>query len=119
MGIVCANCAIFGIWPGAGRTLTKAALGNHLRFVVAPCLLLTGLVHLGHRVASAGGVTGVDRLGLSMLIGLRASSPVIGLVVLHQVPRGEDLIGIGLVIGRLAGHRDSESSLLEGATRTS
>jgi inner membrane transporter RhtA len=164
------NLGALGLAAGGAFLLTEIRLAGHplgFAFAFANCLLFTAYIVLGHRVAEEGGVTGVDRLGLSMLVALvvitpfgiwgalptvgaplllgagvgvgvcssvipyvcdqlamarlprptfalmlsllPASATVIGLIVLHQVPRVTDVLGIGLVIAGIALHHEAST----------
>jgi inner membrane transporter RhtA len=136
-------------------------------FAFANCALFMLYVVLGHRIAQDGGATGIDRLGMAMLIALvvvtpigisgalpaitnlplllagigvgicssvipyvcdqlamarlpratfalllallPASATVIGILVLHQLPTLLESLGILLVAGGVALHRESEA----------
>jgi inner membrane transporter RhtA len=132
-------------------------------FAFANCLLFTLYIVLGHRVAEAGGVEGIDKLGAAMLVAmvvavpfglhealpafhapslllagigvgiassvipyvadqlamarlpratfalmlalLPATATAIGFLVLRQIPKPIELLGIGLIIVAVALHR--------------
>lgn len=66
-----------GGWLLSGARFASDPLG--FAFAFANCALFMGYVLLGHRIANddnAGGVTGIDRLGASMLIALVAITPL-------------------------------------------
>jgi len=62
-----------------GWVLTGVRLGGELLgylFAFANCTLFMLYVVLGHRIAENGGTTGIDRLGLAMLIAMLTVSPL-------------------------------------------
>lgn len=69
--------AAAGGWLLSGARFASDPLG--FAFAFANCALFMGYVVLGHRIANddtAGGVTGIDRLGASMLIALLVITPL-------------------------------------------
>lgn len=153
--------AIAGVYLLTRVRLTGEPLGY--LFAFANCLLFVLYIVLGHRIAKAGGVEGIERLGAAMLVAavvavpfgfkqaipafhspalllaaigvgisssvipyvadqlamarlpratfalmlslLPAAATVIGFVVLKQIPKPVELLGIGLVIVAVALHR--------------
>ena len=81
-----------------GVHLASQPLG--LAFAFANAGLFATYIVIAHRVAQAG-ISGIDGLGIAMLI-----ATVIGLLVLAQVPTPAELIGIALVVAGVAVHRD-------------
>jgi inner membrane transporter RhtA len=64
---------------GGGWILTDVRLGGEplgYLFAFANCALFMLYIVLGHRIAQDGGTTGIDRLGLAMLIALVTVSPI-------------------------------------------
>jgi inner membrane transporter RhtA len=62
-----------------GWILTDARFGGEplgYLFAFANCVLFMLYVVLGHRIAQGGGVSGIDRLGMAMLIALITVSPI-------------------------------------------
>ena len=66
--------AAAGGWILTGVHFAGAPLGFFFAF--ANCVLFMLYVALGHRVAQGGGVAGIDRLAMAMLIALVAVSPL-------------------------------------------
>jgi len=67
-------CAAAGGW-----LLTRARFEGELAaylFAFANCALFMGYIIFGHRIAQSGGATGIDRLGLAMLIAMVIVSPI-------------------------------------------
>ncbi len=122
---------------GGAAVLTSVQLAGQplgLAFAFANCAGFMIYIMLGHRFANtaAGGgdpsglpLSGIDQLGLSMLIAAAVATPFgigpaarafthpawllwgvgVGVIVLAQVPTARDLAGIGLVILGVALHR--------------
>lgn len=72
--IVALILAAAGGWVLTDVRLSGEPLGY--LFAFANCALFMLYVVLGHRIAQDGGVSGIDRLGLAMLIALGAVSPI-------------------------------------------
>jgi inner membrane transporter RhtA len=157
--------ATAGGWVLTDVRLSGEPLGYIFAF--ANCALFVLYIVLGHRIAQDGGVSGIDRLGMAMLIALVTVSPigltdalrafqqpvlllagigvgicssvipyvcdqlamarlsratfalllsllpasatVIGILVLRQIPTLVELLGIVLVAGGVALHRDQNT----------
>jgi len=69
-----------------------------LAFSFANCALFTLYIVLGHRIAAAGGSTGIDRLAAAMLIAAVAISPV-GIAAALVVFTHPLLLGAGCGVG--------------------
>ena len=67
-------------------------------FAFANCALFVLYVLLGHRIARDGGATGVDRLGIAMLIAAMAVTPV-GLTGALPAFNQPLLVGAGIAVG--------------------
>jgi inner membrane transporter RhtA len=64
---------------GGGWVLTDLRLSGEplgYMFAFANCALFVLYIVLGHRIAQDGGVSGIDRLGMAMLIALITVSPI-------------------------------------------
>src|ERR1039457_7285185 len=114
--------AVGGVFVLTAVRLSSQPLG--FVFAFANCIGFMLYVMLGHRIANTGAgggdspaspMSGIDQLGLSMLIAALVATPfgivpaaatVIGLIVLGQVPTLQDIAGIGLVIVGVAIHHD-------------
>lgn len=73
------NILAFLLAAGGGWLLTDVRFsGQPLGFVfaLANCIFFMLYVILGHRIAQDGGTTGIDRLGVSMLIALLVITPI-------------------------------------------
>lgn len=73
------NVLALGLTVGGVTLLTEIRLAGHpIGFVFAfgNCVLFAGYLVLGHKGAADGGVAGVDRIGMSMLIAMVAITPV-------------------------------------------
>ncbi len=69
-----------------------------LAFSFANCALFTLYIVLGHRIAAAGGSTGIDRLAAAMLIAAVAISPA-GIAAASAAFRHPLLLGAGCGVG--------------------
>jgi inner membrane transporter RhtA len=69
-----------------------------LAFSFANCALFTLYIVLGHRIAAAGGSTGIDRLAAAMLIAAVAISPA-GIAAATGAFRHPLLLGAGCGVG--------------------
>lgn len=67
-------------------------------FAFANCALFMVYVVLGHRIAQNGGTTGIDRLGLAMLIAMLTVSPI-GFAGALQAFREPKLLLAGIGVG--------------------
>lgn len=67
-------------------------------FAFANCILFVLYVVLGHRVAQAGGATGIDRLGAAMLVALIVVSPI-GLTEAFSALTQPNLLLAGIGVG--------------------
>ena len=88
--------AAVGGWVLTDVRLSGEPLGYLFAFV--NCGLFMLYVLLGHRIAQNGGATGIDRLGLAMLIAMVTVSPVgfTGAIPTFQQPY---LLGAGIGVG--------------------
>jgi inner membrane transporter RhtA len=123
------NLAALIVTIGGVAVLTEVRLTGQpagYAFAFANCAGFMLYVILAHRIATtataglagdggASPLVGVDEFGAAMLIAavvtfalmlalLPAVATIIGLLVLHQIPTGQDLAGIGLVIAGIAVH---------------
>src|SRR5215211_1919090 len=73
------NIAALALAAGGGWILTDVRFGGEplgYLFAFANCALFMLYVVLGHRIAQDGGTTGIDRLGMAMLIALVTVFPI-------------------------------------------
>ena len=73
------NVTALMLAAAGGWVLTGVRLGGEplgYLFAFANCILFMLYVVLGHRIAQNGGTTGIDRLGLAMLIAMLTVSPL-------------------------------------------
>jgi inner membrane transporter RhtA len=95
------NVAALLLAAAGGWVLTDVRLGGEplgYLFAFANCALFMLYVVLGHRIAQNGGATGIDRLGLAMLIAMLTVSPFgfTGALPAFQQPR---LLWAGIGVG--------------------
>jgi inner membrane transporter RhtA len=93
------NLAAMTLATAGVYVLTDVRLGSEplgLLFAFANCLLFMLYILLGHRIASAGGASGIDRLAAAMLIATVAALPI-GLR--DAVPAFTDPLLLGAAIG--------------------
>ena len=95
------NVAALMLAAVGGWVLTDARLAGEplgYLFAFANCALFMMYVVLGHRIAQNGGATGIDRLGLAMLIAMMTVSPLgfTGALPAFQQPH---LLGAGIGVG--------------------
>ncbi len=108
--------AVAGVYLLTDVRLVAEPLG--IVFATVNAVLFALYIVLGHRVARAETLPGIDGLGLSMLIAavialpvgavqaVPATATVIGVVVLTQIPTGWEIAGVLLVVAGVAIHRD-------------
>jgi len=73
------NIAALALAAGGGWILTDVRFGGEplgYLFAFANCALFMAYVIFGHRIAQDGDTTGIDRLGMAMLIALIMVSPI-------------------------------------------
>jgi inner membrane transporter RhtA len=88
--------AVAGVALLSEVKLTGQPVG--LAFSFANCALFTLYIVLGHRIAAAGGSTGIDRLAAAMLIAAVAISPA-GIAAASGAFRHPLLLGAGCGVG--------------------
>jgi inner membrane transporter RhtA len=95
------NVAALLLAAGGGWMLTKVRLGGDALgyvFAFANCALFMLYVVLGHRIAQDGGATGIDRIGMAMLIALVIVAPL-GFVGAIPAFRRPQLLLAGVGVG--------------------
>lgn len=73
------NFVALALAAGGVYVLTDVRIAGELfgyLFAFANCALFVLYVVLGHRIASAGGTEGIDRLGAAMLVAMAAALPI-------------------------------------------
>jgi len=88
--------AAAGVYVLTDLRLASAPLGY--LFAFANCLLFIAYILLGHRIATSGGTSGVDRLGAAMLIATVAALPI-GLRDATPAFTDPLLLGAGIGVG--------------------
>jgi inner membrane transporter RhtA len=88
--------AICGVYILTNARFEGAAIGYFYAF--ANCALFLIYIVLGYRIAGKGAASGIDRLGMAMLIALAVSLPIgfSDAAVAFTVP---ELLGAGIVVG--------------------
>jgi inner membrane transporter RhtA len=95
------NAAALALAVGGVALLSEVKLGGQpagLAFSFANCALFTLYIVLGHRIAAAGGSTGIDRLAAAMVIAAVAISPL-GLAAAAVAFTHPLLLGAGCGVG--------------------
>jgi inner membrane transporter RhtA len=95
------NAAALALAVGGVALLSEVKLGGQpagLAFSFANCALFTLYIVLGHRIAAAGGSTGIDRLAAAMLIAAVAITPV-GIAAAAVAFTHPLLLGAGCGVG--------------------
>jgi inner membrane transporter RhtA len=95
------NVAALALAAGGGWILTELRLGGEplgYLFAFANCALFMLYVVLGHRIAQDGGATGIDRLGMAMLIALLTILPI-GFYGALPALKQPDLLLAGVGVG--------------------
>jgi len=95
------NIAALGLAAVGVYTLTDVRIAGEpigFLFAFANCALFVPYVVLGHRLAQDGGASGIDRLGVSMLIALAAVTPLTAASVVPALGHPL-LIGAGIGVG--------------------
>ncbi len=95
------NVAALMLAGVGGWILTDVRLGGEpvgYLFAFANCMLFVLYVVLGHRIAQNGGATGIDRLGLAMLIAMISVSPL-GFTGALPAFRQPHLLWAGIAVG--------------------
>jgi inner membrane transporter RhtA len=95
------NAAALVLAAGGGWVLTDVRFGGEplgYLFAFANCALFMLYVVLGHRIAQDGGTTGIDRLGMAMLIAMITVSPI-GFTDALQAFRQPKLLLAGIGVG--------------------
>jgi inner membrane transporter RhtA len=95
------NVAALLLAASGGWMLTKVRLGGDAlayAFAFANCALFMLYVVLGHRIAQDGGATGIDRIGMAMLIALVIVAPL-GFVGAIPAFRRPQLLLAGVGVG--------------------
>ena len=95
------NIAALALAAGGGWILTGIRFSGEpigYLFAFANCALFMLYVVLGHRIAQDGGIAGIDRLGMAMLLALVTVSPI-GLSDAIQTLRQPSLLLAGIGVG--------------------
>jgi len=95
------NIAALVLATGGGWVLTDFRLGGEplgYLFAFVNCALFMLYVVLGHQIAQEGGLSGIDRLGMAMLVAMMTISPIAftdALPAFYQI----DLLLAGIGVG--------------------
>jgi inner membrane transporter RhtA len=88
--------AVAGVYVLTEIRIAGATLGYVFAF--ANCLLFVLYILLGHRIATAGGTSGIDRLGAAMLVATIAALPL-GIRAAGPAFANPLLLGAGIGVG--------------------
>lgn len=88
--------AAFGVWLLTDVRWVAEPMG--LAFAFANCALFMLYIVLGHRIATDGGASGIDRLAAAMLIALVVASPI-GLLQALPALTSVGLLAAGVAVG--------------------
>ena len=88
--------AAFGVWLLTDVRWVAEPMG--LAFAFANCALFMLYIVLGHRIATDGGASGIDRLAAAMLIALVVASPI-GLLQALPALTNVGLLAAGVAVG--------------------
>ncbi len=95
------NLAALVLAVAGVATLTEIRIAGEMLgivFAFANCLLFALYILLGHRIATAGGTSGIDRLGAAMLIATIAALPL-GIGAAAPAFTSPLLLGAGIGVG--------------------
>jgi inner membrane transporter RhtA len=115
--------AVAGVYLLTDVLLVAKPLG--FAFAFANAALFALYIVLGHRVSRQPTLGGIDGLAAAMVVALVVATPiggwaaiallvsllpatatVIGIIVLAQIPSGQEVVGVGLVVGGVVIHRE-------------
>ncbi len=95
------NVAALGLAVSGVFVLTEIRIAGEIAgyvFAFANCLLFVLYIMLGHRIATAGGISGIDRLGAAMLVATVAALPL-GIGAAAPAFADPMLLGAGIGVG--------------------